>query len=145
MKRTVNRAFTIVEIAVVLFLVGLLAGVGLYGLSTISERANQSVSNRSLEQVEMSQRVYFERNGNWTKEPGVLGGLRGVAVTTKASTGPDRVSIAFDWQRNLFLTVLDESGTCIVRQVPDPLSGSPAIVSTTTDSCDAASAANAAA
>ena len=136
MKRS-TRGYSLIEMAVVLILVSLLGAVVSVGYGQIRDRANQAVSERNLELVELSQRAFYDRTGNWTKDPGVLNGLREVSATVGPSTGPSIVSISADWQRNLWLAVLDESGQCRFRMVPAPDTGDDVVDSTSPLTCSA--------
>lgn len=113
--------FTIKDFMLITLMVGMLGILSAVGLAINKDHAGISNTTASLNIVEDAERVYFDRNSSWTKEPTALSTLGSVSATTGESTSDKIVSIYYDYQRNLWLAIKNGKGECEVREVKDPL------------------------
>jgi hypothetical protein len=116
-----KKGLSVLEFLILLVMVTMIGSLFTFVSIVIFKHSNVDIVTQSLNKVEDAERVYFDRNSTWTKEPSVLSSLDGISATTGESTSDKIVSIYFDYQRNLWLSVRGNSGVCVVREVKDPL------------------------
>lgn len=116
-----NVSVSIKDLSLILIMILMLGTLTAVGINIVKNHSNLTSTAISLNAVEDAERVYFDRNSSWTKEPTALSTLGSVSATTGESTSDKIVSIYYDYQRNLWLAIRNEKGNCEVREIKDPL------------------------
>ena len=115
------KTYKLTDFILIGFMIGMLGVLLAVGLTITQSHSGYTDAQMSLNTVEDAERVYFDRNSAWTKEPTALSTLGDVSATTGESTSDKIVSIYYDYQRNLWLAIKDTNGKCTVREIKDPL------------------------
>jgi prepilin-type N-terminal cleavage/methylation domain-containing protein len=65
MKLRSRRAFTLIELMIVVAIIGVLASLAIPRFMTAGVRAKQSEAQKILKQIYVNQRTYFQENGTY--------------------------------------------------------------------------------
>jgi len=87
-KRPNGRGFTLVEVMVVVFIVGLLAAVAIPAYRKSVQKSNRSVAKSALLDLASREEKYYSINYNYTN---TMGGLYGTTSTSAVSVNAPSV------------------------------------------------------
>lgn len=117
-----RRAYSLLEVVVVLVVASVLAGIAVVGYRTITSGAAVASASSALDRAVVIERTYSLTHGSYTADTAVLNTQSTdlVWVTGPADgvsdTGATRVSVAMS-DGSVGLAVLDEEGICQARVV----------------------------
>lgn len=118
-----RRAFSLIEVVVVLGIIALLSAVAATALRNIQRESRDRAARLSLETVTGAQETYHLERGRWGVSSAAMEAFSGgeLSVTGGLSTGPDVVSVEeLDEEGALGLAVLDRNGNCLTLVIFPP-------------------------
>lgn len=123
-----RRAFSLIEVVVVVSLVGILSMVAVALLTNVRRESHDRTARAALESVAGAQETYHLDRGRWAVSSAAMTAFSSgeFSVTDSASTGPSVVSIGevtFQGRDALGLAVLDGNGNCLTLVILPPETG----------------------
>jgi len=114
------KAFTLIELLLVLGLLLLLGSIATLSYQIVIEAGQDSATENSLNRAVLAQRAYVHTSGTWgTAEQ--LPARAGLVFTSQASTDSSEVSVGVGDNQLVGLAALSDTGTCFAFVLDDPL------------------------
>jgi len=134
-----NRGLTMLEVAAMLFVVGIISLVSYTAVSTGSVEARSRPSRLAVARVLATEQTFASAHGRFTPAPSQLVGLgRDLTVTDAASTSSGVVSLAVSEEDTLVVAALGAEDTCFITSVASLSTGAEVSEWTSLDTCLAA-------
>lgn len=125
---TPRRAFSLIEVVVVMVLIGILSLVAVALLTNVRRESHDRTARAALESVAGAQETYHLDRGRWAVSSDAMTAFSSgeFTVTDGPSSGPSVVSIGavtFQGSDALGLAVLDGNGNCLTLVILPPETG----------------------
>ena len=119
-KSMLKKGFTLIEILITVFLVGLISFVAMLSFNNIKSSTNESTATINLETVVNAERSYYAKYGKFADSL-TLQPIVDLTYTPNSSESPDQVSILVNENKDLVLAVYGGENKCLYKIVADIL------------------------
>ena len=119
-KSMLKKGFTLIEILITVFLVGLISFVAMLSFNNIKSSTNESTATINLETVVNAERSYYAKYGKFADSL-TLQPIVDLTYTPNSSESPDQVSILVNENKDLVLAVYGGENKCLYKIVDDIL------------------------
>jgi type II secretory pathway pseudopilin PulG len=125
--RAAARGYTIIEIAVVIFIIGIFGVMVAIGAVAVLDTQTENLSSAHAQDVVLAQQNFAQRYGTYTGFPSDLPEADGYVVVTEESADATQVSVAVGVAGTLGVAVRTDDETCVHYRVPSLATGGSAV------------------
>lgn len=108
-----RRAYTLIELVVVLVILAIVSVIGAYALTGFGHRFDAASAQASIDRVVVAEHTVASTYGGYSSWPADIEAGQGVTITDGASTSSSTVSLALGSNGDLGLAAQSTQGTCV--------------------------------